>query len=279
MKSLKYLAIAIIAVTMAACGDDEPSSSFTREFNMIYPQLAAGHKFITKIERNYDNGASSVATASYDGDHLKSIKVVNRDKNGSLLNDETIYFDYKNGAIVCDKNIQDVTYAFEVNSMGAITRLKNVTTSQTISSLTYNESNEMELAQTISQSATATTKFKWNGGKLDEWVMNRPDDSDSVKYAYGTYPNKGGIDIPHNASLTFTVFVCAIIRNAGLMGATSSYLPVAFYRGLDIANANQETGETPLKQYPISYEFDADGYVTSYTTTESPKYTVKFTYR
>ena len=53
MKYFKYLAIALFAVVMVACGDDEPKNTFTREFNMIYPQLPAGHKFIKKIERKY----------------------------------------------------------------------------------------------------------------------------------------------------------------------------------------------------------------------------------
>ena len=44
MKYIKYLVIAMLAMTITACGDDEPSNTYTREFNMIYPQLPAGHQ-------------------------------------------------------------------------------------------------------------------------------------------------------------------------------------------------------------------------------------------
>ena len=36
MKYIKYLAIAMVLVAMVACGDDEPQSTYQRDFNMIY---------------------------------------------------------------------------------------------------------------------------------------------------------------------------------------------------------------------------------------------------
>ena len=282
MKYFKYLAIALFAVVMVACGDDEPKNTFTREFNMIYPQLPAGHKFIKKIERKYDRGATSVAPAEYDGDHLKSINVVNRDDNGDLLNEETIQFDYKNGAIICDRSIQDVTYSFEVNSFGAIYRLNNVSTNSTSSALVYDENGRLEAAQVTTPSSSGTTSFKWVNGNITEWVNRDINKQDSVAYEYGegAILNKGCIDIPGNETVTFTKFICAIIRNAGLYGAPSAYLPTVMKKGVDHSQATEaNSNHVELKRYPITYVLDADGYVKSYTTTETPKYTVTFTYR
>ena len=122
MKLIKYLLIAFVATTMVSCGDDEPKNTYTRDFTMIYPQFAPGHKQISKIEQEDTKGNKIVATASYDGEHLKSVNVVTKYSTGGG-NEETITFDYKNGAIICDKSIQDVTYAIEVNPLGAFTRL------------------------------------------------------------------------------------------------------------------------------------------------------------
>ena len=283
MKLAKYLLISLVAITMVSCGDDEPKNTFVRDFTMIYPQHAAGHKMISKIERNYDNGASSVATANYDGDHLKSVNVVNRDTKGDLISEETIHFDYNNGAIICDKSIQDVTYSFEVNRSGSITRLKNESTSRTAASLTYSNDNEIEIAQIVSPSSSDVTKVVWDNGKLMNWVSTGVNKKDTVAYEYGEGAplNKGGIDIVGNESFTFTMFVCAIMRNAGLYGATSTYLPTVFKKGVDHSQDGESSQdeENQLKRYNISYVFDSDGYVTSYTTNESPKYTVKITYR
>lgn len=282
MKIFKYLAIALIAMTMVACNDDEPSNTFTREFNMIYPQHAPGHKQISKIERTNDRGDRTVATANYDGDHLKSVKVVTEYSTGGG-NEETIQFDYKNGAIICDRSIQDVTYSFDVNAQGAITRLKNETTSRTAASLQYGYDNEVEIAQIVTPSSTDVTKVAWSGGNLMQWVSTGVNKKDSVAYEYGTGAplNKGGIDVVGNESFTFTVFVCAIMRNAGLFGATSTYLPTVIKKDHDYSQVDETTETEPieLKRYNINYQLDSDGYVTSYTTNESPKYTVTISYR
>lgn len=282
MKVFKYFAISLLALTMMSCGDDEPKSTYTREFNMIYPVLPAGHKYISKIEQISDNGNTTVATATYDGDHLKSIHVVIKGKN-DYTNEETINFDYKNGAIICDKSIQDVTYAFEVNSLGAITRLKNVSTSRTAASLQYDNDNKLEFAQIITPSSTDVTKVTWTNGNLDQWVSTKIDKKDSVAYEYGTGAplNKGGIDVVGNESFTFTKYVCAIMRNAGLYGNTSTYLPTVIKKDYDYSQASDPNADNPvqLKRYNITYVLDDNGYVKSYTTNESPKYTVKITYR
>lgn len=282
MKYIKYLAIALVAVTMVACGEDEPKSTFTRDFNMIYPQFASGHKMISKIEQISDK-ASIVATASYDGDHLKSVNVVtDYGKDGKKDNEETIHFDYTNGAIICDKSMQDVTYSFEINSLGAITRLKNVSTERTAAALQYDSHNELEIAQTTTPSTSDVTKVTWLNGNLMQWESTKATMRDSVVYEYGTGAplNKGGIDVVGNESFTFTKFVCAIMRNAGLFGATSTYLPTVIKIGNDTqVDETTSGGSIILKRYDITYEFDADGYVTSYTTTEVPRYTVKITYR
>ena len=283
MKLLKYVAIAIAALTMVACSDDEPKSNFTRDFNMIYPQFASGHKFISKIEQE-SNKATIVATATYDGDHLKSVNVVtDYDKDGKKDNEETINFDYKNGAIICDKSIQDVTYSFEVNSLGAITRLKNETTSRTAASLQYTYDNEIEIAQITTPSSSDVTKVTWLNGNLMQWESTGVNKKDSVVYEYGVGAplNKGGIDVVGNESFTFTKFVCAIMRNAGLFGATSAYLPTVIKKDNDYTQVDETTppGSIELKRYNITYELDNDGYVKSYTTNETPKYTVKITYK
>ena len=281
MKYIKFFTLAILAVALMACGDDEPMSTFTRDFNMVYPQLPAGHKSISKIERIYDNGDKSVATATYDGDHLKSVNVVTTGRD-NYSNEETIIFDYKNGAIICDKAIQDVTYSFEVNSFGAINRLKNVTTSQTAAAMVYNESGRLDATQVVTASTTGTTKYDWMSGNITQWVSRDVNKLDSVVYEYGTgaIPNKGCIDIPGNETITFTKFVCAFMRNAGLFGTTSAYLPTAIKKDFDYSQAEDQNSSNPqLKRYNITYELDNEGYVKSYTTTENPKYTVKFTYR
>ncbi len=276
MKILKYLAIALFALAMVACGDDEPKTNFTREFNMIYPKLPAGHKSITKIEQIYDNGDQTVATATYDGDHLKSIHVVVKGRN-NYSNEETINFDYKNGAIICDKSIQDVIYSIEQNSQGAITRLKNVATESTAADFDYNYDNNLYYAQTSSLSSSCVTKVSWDGGNLMHWASYGVNKQDSVVYEYGVGAplNKGCIDVVGNESFTFTKYVCAIMRNAGLLGVNSAYLPTVIKKDRNTNSA----GEIELKRYNITYEFDSDGYVKSYTTNESPKYTVKITYR
>ena len=282
MKILKYLAIALFALTMVACGDDEPNNTFTREFNMIYPQHTAGHKFISKIEKEDAKGTTIVATASYDGDHLKSVNVVTKYGTGGG-NEETIYFDYTNGAIICDKSIQDVTYSFEVNSKGAITILKNASTSRTAAALQYDYDNELEFAQIVTPSSTDVTKLSWQGGNFMQWVSTGVNKKDSVEYEYGTGAplNKGCIDVIGNESFTFTAFVCAIMRNAGLFGATSAYLPTVIKKGYDYGQASESDSTDPiqLRRYNITYELDGDGYVKSYTTNETPKYTVTITYR
>ena len=272
----------MLAMTITACGDDEPSNTYTREFNMIYPQLPAGHKSLSKIERTNERGDRTVATASYDGDRLVSVKVVVTGQN-NYTNEETITFDYKNGAIICDKSIQDVTYAFEVNSYGAITKLTNVTTNRTSSAMVY-EGNRLEAAQEVTPSSTGTTAVKWENGNITQWFTHDVNKLDSVVYEYsaGTPLNKGCIDIPGNESFTFTIFVCAFMRNAGLFGATSTYLPSVIKKGYDYSQEVDPTNPNApleLKRYPISYTLDAEGYVTSYTIDETPKYTVKFTYR
>ena len=282
MKYIKYLVIAMLAMTITACGDDEPSNTYTREFNMIYPQLPAGHKSLSKIERTNERGDRTVATDSYDGDRLVSVKVVVTGQN-NYTNEETITFDYKNGAIICDKSIQDVTYAFEVNSYGAITKLTNVTTNRTSSAMVY-EGNRLEAAQEVTPSSTGTTAVKWENGNITQWFTHDVNKLDSVVYEYsaGTPLNKGCIDIPGNESFTFTIFVCAFMRNAGLFGATSTYLPSVIKKGYDYSQEVDPTNPNApleLKRYPISYTLDAEGYVTSYTIDETPKYTVKFTYR
>ena len=282
MKIFKYLAIALFAITMVSCGDDEPKNTFTREFTMIYPQLPAGHKFISKIERIYDSGDRSVATATYDGDHLKSVNVVTTGRN-DYSNEETIYFDYTNGAIICDKSIQDVTYSFEVNSKGAITRLKNESTGRSTASLQYDDGNRLEIAQITTPSSSDFTKVAWEGGNLMQWESRGVNKQDSVVYEYGAGAplNMGCIDVIGNESFTFTTFVCAIMRNAGLFGATSAYLPTVIKKDFDYTQADENTqpGQLQLKRYNISYELDDEGYVKSYTTNETPKYTVKITYR
>lgn len=278
MKIFKYLAIALFAVTMVACGDDEPKSDFTREFSMIYPQLPAGHKKISKIEQTTERGASIVATANYDGDHLKSIKVVTKYDDGTK-NEENISFDYTNGAIICDRSIQDVTYAFEVNSLGSITRLKNVISGGTSAALQYNNDNELEIAQLSNSSLTSTTKVLWQGGNLMQWENFGTNKQDSVVYEYGSGAplNKGCIDVVGNNSFAFTKFVCAIMRNAGYFGATSAYLPTVIKK--DRTQSGDDASSFELKRYNITYELDNEGYVTSYTTNEVPKYTVRITYR
>ena len=281
MKLYKYLAIALVATMFTSCGDDEPSSSFTRDFNMVFPQLEAGHKSISKIERNYTNGASSTVNVDYDGDKLKSIKVVNRDKNGSKTNEETIYFDYKNGAIVCDRSIQDKTYAFEVNALGAITKLTDVSTSQVVGAFNYNALNQVESATSKSSTASASTTYKWtSAGNVSQWVERKDGNVDSVAYVYSSaaIANRGGLDITGNQAFTLTSLVCSVMRNAGLFGATNALLPSAIKKDIDY-DKSESTGKQELKNYDITYTLDAEGYVKSYTTTESPRYTVTFTYR
>lgn len=282
MKIFKYLAIALFALTMVACSDDEPKSNFTRQFNMVFPQHPAGHKKISKIEKTDAKGTTIVATADYDGDHLTKVKVVTNYATGGN-NEETIHFDYTNGAIICDKSIQDVTYSFEVNGSGAITQLKNVSTGRTAASLQYTYSNELEMAQISTPSSSDVTKVAWLNGNIMQWASTGVNKKDSVVYEYGLSAplNKGCIDLVGNESFTFTIFVCAIMRNAGLFGATSAYLPTVIKKDYDYTQVNETTppGAIELKRYNITYEFDADGYVTSYTTNESPKYTVKITYK
>ena len=275
MKILKYLAIALLAVTLVSCGDDEPKSTYTREFTMIYPQHAPGHKQISKIEQEDAKGNTIVATASYDGDHLKSIKVETKYSTGGG-NEETINFDYKNGAIICDRSIKDVTYAIEINTLGAITRLKDITTERIVSSFQYNYDNELEMAQT-----SDVTKMAWTSGNIMQWETIGVK-SDSVVYEYGSNAplNKGGIDIVGNESITFTKFVCAIMRNAGFFGATSAYLPTVIKKDADFSQVSDDpNAPIQLKRYNISYELDSEGYVKSYTTNETSKYTVRITYR
>lgn len=276
MKILKYLAIALLAVTLVSCGDDEPKSTYTREFTMIYPQHVPGHKQISKIEQEDAKGNTIVATASYDGDHLKSIKVETKYSTGGG-NEETINFDYKNGAIICDRSIKDVTYAIEINTLGAITRLKDITTQRVESQFQYSFDNELELAQTTSD----VTKMAWTNGNIMQWETIGVK-SDSVVYEYGSNAplNKGGIDIVGNESITFTKFVCAIMRNAGFFGATSAYLPTVIKKDADFSQVSDDpNAPIQLKRYNISYELDNEGYVKSYTTNETPKYTVRITYR
>ena len=277
MKIFKYLAIALFAVTMVACGDDEPKSNYTREFNMTYPMLPAGHKKISTIEQISDN-VSIIATATYDGDHLKKIKVVTKYKTGGQNNEETLTFDYANGAIICDRNIQDVVYAFDVNSLGAITRLKNVSAGTNLAAFQYNYDNELELAQSSNGASSGnTTKVAWQDGNLVQWEGFGTNKKDSVVYEYGLGAplNKGCIDVVGNDSFTFTKFVCAIMRNAGYFGLTSAYLPTAIKKDRLYSGEN----DFELKRYDITYELDGEGYVKSYTTSEVPKYTVKITYK
>ena len=277
MKLIKYLFIAFVATTMVSCGDDEPKNTYTRDFTMIYPQFAPGHKQISKIEQEDTKGNKIVATASYDGEHLKSVNVVTKYSTGGG-NEETITFDYKNGAIICDKSIQDVTYAIEVNPLGAFTRLKDVTTERIILSLQYTYDNELEVAQTSSD----FTKTTWTSGRLMNWTTTTANKKDSVAYEYGDGAplNKGGIDVVGNESFTFTKFVCAIMRNAGYFGATSAYLPTVIKKDIDHSNTEADpNAPVQLKRYNITYTFDNDGYVKSYTTNETPKYTVTYTYR
>lgn len=277
MKYIKLIAIALMAVMIVSCGDDEPQSNYTREFNMIFPQHAAGHKLISKIEKVQDNGARAVAVVDYDGDHVKRITASYSDKSGNVYNEEVINFDYKNGAIICDKKIQDVTYAFEVNGQGAITKLSNVTTGRTASAISYDGMGCLDFAQVVTPSSTDVTKAEWEDGKLMYWTLNATNKNDSVAYDYtNAKPNKGGIDIPCNNPFTFTTLVCEVLRNAGFYGATSAYLPTMVKKDGYI---DSETNEMVLKAYYITYNFDANGYVQSYTTTESPKYTVKYTYK
>ena len=277
MKHFKLIAIALMAVAMVACGDDEPSNTYTREFNMIFPQHAAGHKLISKIEKVLDNGAKTVAIVDYDGDHVKKITATYTDKTGSVYNEETIRFDYVNGAIICDKKIQDVTYAFEVNNYGAITKLTNVSTNRTSSALSYGPGAKLEVAQVVTPSSTDVTKMQWENDKISYWNYYGVEKTDSVAYDYAeVIPNKGGIDIPGNQPFTFTLLVCEVMRNAGLYGATSAYLPTMIKKD---GKKDPETHETVLTGYFITYTLDAEGYVQSYTTNETPKYTVKYTYR
>lgn len=278
MKIFKYFTLAVAAIALVACGDDEPSSTFVREFNMIYPQLPAGHKLISKVERIQENGAISEAVVDYDSNnHPEKITATYRDKSGDVYNKEVIHFDYKNGAIVCDKKIQPVTYSFEVNNQGAITKLTNVSSGRTASALTYNYDGKLEVAQTITPSSTDVTRSYWEGDNLKYWTLSAINKTDSVVYDYtNAIPNKGGIDVTSNNPFTFTILVCEIMRNAGFYGTTSSQLPSIVLKD---GTENPETHTTVLKSYSISYVLDNDGYVTSYTTTESPKCTVKYTYR
>ena len=277
MKHFKLIAIALMSVAMVACGDDEPSNTYTREFNMIFPQHAAGHKLISMIEKVQDNGAKAVAIVDYDGDHVKKITATYTDKTGSVYNEETIHFDYVNGAIICDKKIQDVTYAFEVNNYGAITKLTNVSTNRTSSALSYGPGAKLEVAQVVTPSSTDVTKMQWDNDKISYWNYYGVAKTDSVAYDYAeVIPNKGGIDIPGNQPFTFTLLVCEVMRNAGLYGATSAYLPTMIKKN---GKEDLETQETVLTGYFITYTLDAEGYVQSYTTNETPKYTVKYTYK
>ena len=277
MKHFKLIAIALMSVAMVACGDDEPSNTYTREFNMIYPQHAAGHKLISKIEKVQDNGGKVVAIVDYDGDHVKKITVTYTDKPGSVYNEETIHFDYVNGAIICDTNIQDVTYAFEVNNYGAITKLTNVSTNRTSSALSYGPGAKLEVAQVVTPSSTDVTKMQWENDKISYWNYYGVEKTDSVAYDYAeVIPNKGDIDIPGNHPFTFTSLVCEVMRNAGLYGATSAYLPTMIKKN---GKEDPETHEIVLTGYFITYTLDAEGYVQSYTTNETPKYTVKYTYK
>ena len=278
MRFFKYLSIALVAMTMVACSDDEPKNTFTREFNMIYPQLPAGHKMISKIERSQENGGSSVAVIDYDGNnHVEKINVTYRDKEGSEYNKEVFYFDYKNGAIICEKKIQPVTYSFEVNSLGAITRLSNVSSSRTAAAISYGYNNELEVAQIVSPTSTDVTVVNWDNGSLKNWKLNSAAKTDSVAYDYSSgIPNKGGIDICSNSPFTFPLLVCEVMRNAGFYGTTSAMLPNAVLKD---CHKDPETGQMLLNNYAISYELDSDGYVKSYSTNESPKLMVRYTYR
>ena len=278
MRILKYLSIALAAVTMVACSDDEPKNSFTREFNMIYPQLPAGRKLISKIERSQENGGSSVAVIDYDGNnHVEKITATYYDKSGSEYNKEVIHFDYKNGAIICDKKIQPVTYSFEVNNRGAITRLANVSSSRTAAALAYSYDNELEAAQVVSPSQTDLTIVNWDNGNIKYWKFNSVVESDSVAYDYSRgIANKGGIDIYANNPFTFTLLVCEVMRNAGFYGATNAMLPNAVMKD---GTEDPETGQMVLKNYTINYDLDSDGYVKSYTVNVVPKLTVRYTYR
>ena len=182
---------------------------------MIFPQHAAGHKLISKIEKVQDNGAKAVAIVDYDGDHVKKITATYTDKTGSVWNEETIHFDYVNGAIICDKKIQNVTYAFEVNNYGAITKLTNVSTSRTSSALSYGPGAKLEVAQVVTPSSTDVTKMQWDNDKISYWNYYGVEKTDSVAYDYAeVIPNKGDIDIPGNKPFTFTSLVCEVMRRA-----------------------------------------------------------------
>ena len=82
MKIFKYLAIALIVMTMVACNDDEPSNTFTREFNMIYPQHAPGHKQISKIEQEDTKGVRGTKQSGASG--VQSHSPAKRGETGRL---------------------------------------------------------------------------------------------------------------------------------------------------------------------------------------------------
>ena len=287
------LMVAVMTVSLAACGDDNdvPSSEVPAE-GLHYPTFPTGRKAVSRIEKTFDNGRTTTLDMQYDAEgHLIAASMNMPYSNG--MNSESIRLYYSRGIISHTLGWQTTEYSFATNALGAITEITNSQNS-VVAHFDYDD-NHLQSLMTVGGTTTYSNVLNWKSSdRLHDIVTigivtSMTAKKDSVELSYTSFvPNVASIDFMGVGQTPFGEMIELAMRNAGLFGSVSTDLP----RALNCGNSSylDENGKMIKLHCIVDYNLNDDGSVNSLkfnvpktnddqNVNKLESYTMKFTYK
>lgn len=232
-------------------------SKLISQIRFIYGNLS----YTDDGEIDYTYAETKTADFTYDDQNrLTRIKEVY--KGGEVIETREFQFEYGEGTVhvtsVYSENSESfkdepVKYTAYLNEAGYVARIEWEDEDKAPSTYTYDEQNRLIRVEEDGMQAD----YIWENGNIVETRINYPDDEESYAYHYTyyeEYPNK------ENFELYYEDFSWdEELRVAGLIGIGNSHL-VKQCRGVYDTKSDFDT----------TYEFDGEGFVTSYEETYNP---------
>jgi hypothetical protein len=266
---LNHFTIIVIAVIMmaglAACGsDDDPGQT------VVYPTVTTYQKRISKITKAYDNGANTVITATCDNSaHLVSAKAVETDNAGTVVN-ASLSIDYKSATMTCVKGSTTKKFTFAVNAKGYITKLKATGDSVIC---TYNADGTIATLDFTNEGVLYKTVYTWESGNVKNFnIKYAPTNYYQVSFSYGSYANKGNIDVTGMRSMSIDDNLISILRSYCFFGVNSAMIPSANYPE---GGNGQSSWEVAM---PMRVVLNSDGYISKLSGLEYQSCTATYEY-
>lgn len=258
-KFAAFILICLCTLSLVSCGDDndEPINGDPVE-DIYFPNLPAGHKSISRIEKTFKNGTVATADAKYDNaGHLTEVSMEMPYSGGTTT--ESVVFYYNKGVIRHILGWQTTDYVFKTDRNGHITSIAN-SQGKSIATLQYDAAKLVSLS-TVSSSTNYSTAFNWkDNDNIHAIVTKNSNNIDSTAMVYTTsYPNTFSIDIMGLGQSPFGNLIELVLKSEGLFGEVSAELPRALYRGNN--SYIDDSGHIKMLHCILDYQFNQDGSV------------------